>query len=149
MSFKRVPLNHLWTGDTKLDLHAIYRRANGDTATLPLRRHHQWESKGLTYVTLADAESLSKAVPYLRAQGLNPQDFVCGIDGDGRPTCWNADLYLSEQQANRADADAELRAQIEKFGVEAVEAIRGSKIPAHLLPEPKPAAKAVKAGTAA
>src|SRR5262245_19768514 len=117
MAFKCVPLNPAWTGDTKHDMRAIYKRPNGDlTSGLPLRRHHQWESKGLTYVTLADAESLGLAVAALRGQGLNPQDYVAGIDGDGRPTPWKAEAYLADAKTARAEQDAELSAMVERYG---------------------------------
>lgn len=137
MAFQCVPLNGDWATNTKLDMHAIYARPNGDLATLPMRRHHQWEAKGFRYVTLADAESLAIAVPFIRAQGLNPQDFVAGIDGDGRPTPWNVQAYLANQKAHQADADAELKALVEKYGVEQVEQIKGIKVPDHLRPAPK------------
>lgn len=133
-----VPLNLDWTGSTKLDLHGIYDRGNGDLCTLPMRRHQQWMAKGFSYVTLADAESFKKAVPFLQAVGKNPQDYIAGIDGDGRPTPWIAAKYIAEQQATRADSDAELKGLIDQYGVEQVEKIRGAKIPARLLPtEPK------------
>jgi hypothetical protein len=137
MAFQCVPLNPAWTVDTKLDMHAIYARPNGDLATLPLRRHHQWTAKGFSYVTLADAESFKIAVPFLSAHGYDPQAFVCGIDGDGRPTCWNVQAYLANQKVHQADAEAELKALIDKFGVEQVEQIKGIKVPDHLRPAPK------------
>lgn len=137
MPLKCVPLNPAWTGDTKLDLRAVYARANGDLLTsLPMRRHHSWEAKGLRYITLADSESLAIAAPFLRAQGLNPQDFVCGVDGDGRPTPWSNELYQAGTAANMAAADAELVALIEQFGVETVEKIKGAKVPDRLKPQP-------------
>jgi len=145
--FKCVPLNHAWTGSTKLDLHAIYKRPNGNLAALPLRRHHQWMTKGMEYVTLADAQSLSDAAPFLRSQGLNPQEFVCGLDGDGRPTPWIPALYLETQSVNRADADAELKSLVAEHGVDVVERIRGIKVPEHLKPEAKSVRK--PAGAAA
>lgn len=142
-----VPLNYDWTGSTKLDIHGIYDRGNGDLCTLPLRRHQQWMAKGFTYVTLADAESLAVAAHSLRVMGKNPSDYIVGNDGDGRPTPWIPAKYLAEQGANRVDADAELKGLIEQYGVEQVEKIRGSKVPAHLLP--KAQAAKPKAGTAA
>ena len=143
MSFQGVPFNAKWTdSSSKEDMRAIYRRPNGDlTSDLPLRRHSQWEAKGFTYVTLADADSFAKAVPFLRSRQLNPQDFVMGHDGDGRPVCWNLSKYLAENADIKAKDDAELKAMIEQFGVEAVEKIKGIKVPEHLRPkaEEKPA----------
>ena len=133
--FKCVPLNPAWTSETKLDLHGIYDRGNGDLCTLPLRRHHQWAAKGFTYVTLADAESLEVAAK----RGLvDWQSYVVGRDGDGRPTCWNAAAYLAERNATKRGEEAELKALIEQYGVEQVEAIKGVKIPDHLRPTPTP-----------
>jgi hypothetical protein len=135
MPLKCVPLNPAWTGDTKLDMRAIYRRPNGDTTSaLPLRRHHSWEAKGLTYVTLADAESLSVASNSLRASGLNPQDYVVGIDLSGKPTPWDEKVYMADTAANEAAAEADLKAMVEQFGVETVEKIKGVKVPEHLKP---------------
>jgi hypothetical protein len=130
-------LGSLADGGTKQDVRAIYRRPNGDlTSGLPMRRQNQWVTKGLEYVTLADAESLKIAAPMLQAQGLNPQAFVAGIDGDGRPTPWKVDLYLADQKEKQHDADAELRAMIAQYGIETVEAIKGMKVPEHLKHEP-------------
>jgi hypothetical protein len=147
MAFKCVPLNPAWAADSKLDMHAIYKRPNGDLMTLPLRRHHQWEAKGFAYVTLADAESFKIAVPFVRSMGMDPQSFICGIDGDGRQTCWNAAAYTADQKAHQAVADAELQALVAEHGVEAVERIRGVKVPEHLKPAvaEKQAAKREKA----
>ena len=142
MALKCVPFLHELAGDTKLDAHAIYARPNGDlTSGLPMRRHSGWTKKGFKYVTLADAESFKLAVPFLRQQNLDPKDYVCGNDGDGRPTCWNVELYLEDHTAKQAAADAELKAMVEKFGAETVEAIKGIKVPDHL----KPAESKVKA----
>ena len=129
---KCVPFLPQLSGDTKLDVRAIYRRPSGDlTCGLPMRRHHQWQAKGFEYVTLADAESLGIAAPFLRANGWNPQDYVAGIDGDGRPTPWKVDLYLADVKEKQADLDAELRALIAEHGLETVEKIRG-RLPEHL-----------------
>ena len=133
MAFQCVPFIAELTGDTKQDAKAIYRRPSGDlTAGLPMRRHNQWTAKGLEYVTVADAESFALAAPFLRMRGVNPAEFICGIDGDGRPTPWKSELYLAGRQEQQADADAALRVLIAKYGVEMVEQIRGSKVPEHL-----------------
>lgn len=133
MAVKCVPLNPDWTGSTKFDMRAIYARPNGDlTTALPLRRHASWEAKGFRYLTLADAESLTLAVPFLRSQGLNPQDFVAGVDGDGRPTPWNSAAYMADVKIKQVDADAELLERVRKYGVETVEQITGQIVPAHI-----------------
>lgn len=148
MAFKCVPLLAELTGDTKIDAHAIYRRPSGDlTSGLPMRRHHQWQAKGLEYVTLADASSLGKAAPFLRARGLNPQEFVCGHDGDGNATPWNPKAYLADRADQQAVEDADLAALVEKYGVDMVESIKGVKVPEHLKPgyvAPEPVAVAAE-----
>lgn len=142
MAVKCVPLNPDWTGSTKMDMRAIYARPNGDlTTALPLRRHTSWEAKGFKYLTLADAESLNLAVPFLRSQGLNPQDFVAGIDGDGRPTPWNPAAYIADVKSKQVDADAELLERVRKYGVETVEQITGQTVPAHIKAQVEPKAK--------
>lgn len=143
MALKCVPLVAGMTGDTKHDLRAIYRKPNGDlSAGLPMRRHQQWLNKGFEYVTLADADSLVTAAPLLQAAGLNPQDYVAGRE-DGRPTPWNVAAYLVDDKARIARDEAELKAKIDKYGVDTVESILGLKVPDHL--RPVTVAKASKA----
>ena len=133
MAFKCVPLNPAWVGDTKLDIRAIYKRANGDlTSGLPLRRHHNWVAKGLEYVTLADPDSLSKAAKFLKAEGHDVNSFVMAIDGNGDPTPWDVAKYVAEHGAAKAQADADLKALIAEYGWETVEKIKGVKVPEHL-----------------
>lgn len=135
MALECVPLINELTGDTKMDAHAIYRRPNGDlTSGLPMRRHHAWLAKGFEYVTLADPASLQLAAPFLQARGLDPNQFVAGIDGDGRRTPWNPAKYHEDTRAQQAAEDAELAALVEKHGIETVEAIRGIRVPDHLRP---------------
>lgn len=138
MAYPCVPYNPAWADNgTKLDLKAIYRRPNGDLATLPMRRHHQWEAKGFQYVTLADHDSLVAARP------ANARQYVVGLDGDGRETPWDAQRYLAERREQQAAEDVELAALVEAHGAETVEAIKGVKVPAHLKK-----GKAQKAATA-
>lgn len=86
-----VPFDPGWVLG-KLDLHAIYRRPNGDlTTALPVRRHLDWVRKGLTWVTLADRESLQAAAPSLRAQGIDPARCVAD-PSTGSP--WAHDAYV-------------------------------------------------------
>jgi hypothetical protein len=86
-----VPFDPAWVLG-KLDLHAIYRRPNGDvTMGLPVRRHLDWIRKGLEWVTLADAESLQAVAPSLRAQGYSPASFVA----DPRTNSpWSYEAYV-------------------------------------------------------
>lgn len=150
--FKCVPLNTQWTlPGTKLDLKAIYRRPRrrvGEydeiiqerapdglplydlTAGLPMRRHSDWIAKGFEYVTLADRESLEKVAAYLRADGLNPADFL------QHPQLgpWNPKLYLAtDEQADRVKLNA-LETMVEEFGSAAVLAISRKDNPNFALP---------------
>ncbi len=116
------------------DVHAIYRRPSGDlTSGLPMRRHHQWDRKGFTYVTLADPDALAVAAPFLRARNLNPQDYIAGAI-NGSPTPWNVQAYLAGVEVEQAETDAELTALIAEHGVETVEKIRGIRVPDRLKP---------------
>lgn len=125
MAYPCVPFNPDWANSgTKFDLKAIYARPNGDLCTLPMRRHYQWAAKGFTYVTLADHNSLAAA------RVVNPQQYVVGLDLDGKQTPWLVELYLAEQQDRQGQADADLAALVEKHGAETVEAIKGIKLPA-------------------
>ena len=144
MALACVPFQAQFTGDTKLDLRAIYKRPNGDlTSGMPMRRHSQWAQNGLEYVTLADADSLQIAAPFLRASGLNPQDYVCGVDGDGRPTPWNVAKYLEGAAADKVSADQELKALVDKYGADVVESIKGVKVPANMKTAARKAAEKV------
>jgi len=137
MAFKCVPEQvavAILAGSSKHDGKAIYRRPNGDlTAGLPMRGHQRWVAKGLQYVTIADPESFNIVAPHLE----NPEQYICGRDGDGRKTPWNVALYLKDVASLQESADAELKALVEKYGVEMVESIKGVKVPDHLKPAPK------------
>jgi hypothetical protein len=147
MALKCVPLNPDWVGNTALDMRAIYRRPSGDlTTALPLRRHNQWQGKGFEYVTLADAESLKLAAPWLMSRGQNPQEFVAGYTNEGA-TPWNVTKYLEGAQVAEANAAEEMKTLIAQFGVDAVEKITGKPVPERLKAEAAIAAK--KAGAKA
>ena len=155
MPLKCVPLNPDWTSPgAKEDLQGIYARpkkdnwgqlilgADGqpqyDAVALPMRRHIDWAKKGYAYVTLADEDSLRKAAPWLRQEGLNPNDYANQDRKTRSP--FNAVLWLEgAEQAKTAKADA-ITAMVEKFGPDAVEAIQkatdpGFVLPAHLRPK--------------
>ena len=87
-----VPFDPAWVFG-KADLHAIYRRPNGDLTTgLPVRRHLDWSRKGFEWVTLADADSLLAAANSLRAQGLDPRRYVV----DPRTNSpWSYEAYVA------------------------------------------------------
>ena len=139
MALKCVPLNPDWTGATSQDLRAIYRRKVVDnygqpildadgreqwdtTGPLPLRRHNDWDRKGYEYITLADEDSLGKAAPWLRAQGLDPHSFI--QDRRARSP-FSAEMWMQDQRAAEETRVTELRGLIAEFGVEAVVKMRG------------------------
>lgn len=169
---KLVPFHSEWINNHKIDIHAIYRRPRykedefGEwhreldtdglptwdlTGPLPVKSHNRWVSKGFEYVTLANRESLAVAA---RTGTLTDGTFR---DYDQHQTGgpWNYRKYLAGQaQAHTADAE-KLRADVERFGAEAVEAIRQQTEPSFRLPDEfkkpkvkaKPEAKAEAAAT--
>jgi hypothetical protein len=135
--FRCVPLDHAWTGDTKLDIRAIYRRPSATggwdlTTALPLRRHSQWLQKGFEYVTLADGESLQVAARTLQANGLDWREFICDIRTQSP---WNVELYLKDRATQDAADLEELRTLIAEFGVDAVVKIKQQQNPNFRLPK--------------
>ena len=87
-----VPFDPAWVFG-KADVHAIYRRPNGDlTTALPVRRHLDWSRKGFEWVTLADAGSLAAVAGALRAQGYDVRRFVA----DPRTNSpWSYEAYVA------------------------------------------------------
>lgn len=131
MPLRCVPLNLHWTGEaTKLDLKAMYRKGEVITA-LPMRRHDDWLRKGFVYLTLADADSLEKVAPSLRAAGLDPRDYQQGP----QRSPWNAQLYMEGLILQEAEYLQELRELVARYGVEVVEAIKQKDDPAFRVPE--------------
>lgn len=174
--FKRVPFNPAWVTESKLDLHAIYRRpryvrgaydeivrateggvpAWDLTGPLPVRRHSDWAAKGYEYVTLADRGSLLLAAPGLRGMGHNPAEY------DQHPEFgpWNPKLFEATQRQVDQDQYAALRALVQQYGSETVISIKRASEPAFELPaelrgippggqvaEPEPEAAAVAKGS--
>lgn len=146
--FKPVPFLGVFYSDQKLDLKAIYKRprrdghynyvrgANGriqwdETGPLPLRRHADWTAKGFEYITLADAESLRAASRALLENGYQPREFVCDPRTDSP---WNHEAYQRYVGQDDSAELAELRHQIDQFGLEAVVAIRKAADPSFALP---------------
>lgn len=147
MPFKAVPFDSAWITSDKIDIKAVYRRPAYDaqgrrmhasdgrplwdvTTPLPVRRHNDWAAKGYEYITLADAKSLSDTAPLLRANNLNPSDFV--QDRGGSP--WNSALYLQHETALDVSKLDELRRMVHQFGSEALETIKRGTDPTFELP---------------
>lgn len=161
---KLVPFNAVWITHDKCDVHAIYRRPRfkedefGEwhreydkdglptwdlTGPLPVKSHNRWTSKGFEYVTLANRESLIMAASI---RSLPEPAHVYDQHQTGGP--WNYRKY-SAGQVDQHSAEAErLKADVERFGPEAVEAIRRQTDPTFKLPDalkkPKKAEAAAK-----
>lgn len=159
---KLVPFNEAWVSHDKLDVHAIYRRPQREedeygeivqkrgphgeplwdlTSPLPVRQHNRWRAKGYEYVTLANAPGIEAGggLKYVRDAaragtliGGSPQDYAQDPRTGGP---WNLRKYLEGQAATDAAANDELRAMVEKYGVEAVEQIKRAADPAFRVPD--------------
>lgn len=164
---KLVPFNPAWINNDKIDVHAIYQRPrfkqdeygewyreydeNGMptwdiTSPLPVKSHTKWTMKGFRYVTLANRESLIIAARNGTLLGGTVRDY--DQHQTGGP--WNYRKFReSEQDTNVAELDA-LRADVARFGAEAVEALRQRTDPDFRLPDalktpPEKAEKKAKA----
>ena len=145
-----VPFNDAWIDHSKLDLKAIYRRPRWTkdefdqdvpetgpdglplwdlTTPLPVKQHNKWKEKGFEYVTLADRNSLIEAYRKGALHG-SPRDF--DQHQTGGP--WNAKMYMAGQSETDNAALLQLRADIERFGSDAVESIRRQVDPKFTLP---------------
>lgn len=149
---KLVPFNDAWIDHAKLDLRAIYRRPqfaldefdqtvkkigpDGQplwdlTGPLPVKAHNRWKAKGFEYVTLADRDSLVAAAQKGTLMGGSVRDF--DQHQTGGP--WNYKMYLAGQSQQDTDAMLQLRANVQRFGSAAYEAIRREVDPAFRLPK--------------
>jgi hypothetical protein len=156
---KLVPFHSAWVENHKLDLHAIYRRprwveneydemvqardADGLPLwdlTTPLRilDHNRLRAKGFEYITLASRKDLVDAARAGTVENWRQYD----QHQTGGP--WNAKMYLASQHAADTSALEHLRADVERFGWEAVEAIRRSQDPAFRVPDVLKVAKVEK-----
>jgi hypothetical protein len=148
---KLVPFSAAWITHDKLDLKAIYRRpryvedAYGEmhreltadglpawdlTGPLPVKSHNKYEAKGFEYVTLADRDSLATAAAHKTIMG-DWRDYIQDPRTSGP---WHYRKYLEGQVDLDKAAAERLRADIERFGAEAVEAIRQQTDPTFRLP---------------
>ena len=168
---KLVPFNAAWIDHDKIDVHAIYRRPRfvedefGEkqreydkdglptwdlTGPLPVKKDVTWRRKGFEYVTLANRESLIVAARTGTLIGGSIRDY----DQHQQGGPWNYRKYVQGQATTHSDAADQLKADIAKYGWEAVEAIRRQidpdfTVPAHLKTPAPAAAKATAKGQAA
>lgn len=147
---KVVPFDPQWINHDKLDIKAMYRRPrwvvdqwgerqreyNADglptwdiVGPLPIKKHNHWVAKGFEYITLANRDSLRKAAK-VNALAGSPRDY--DQHATGGP--WNYRLYAEGQLHTEQSESAKLRADVEKFGAEAVETIRQQTDPSFRLP---------------
>lgn len=138
---KLVPFNAAWVDHSKLDIKAIYRRPRWTkdefdqeipetgpdglplwdlTGPLPIKQHNKWAAKGFQYVTLADRDSLIAAAKH----GTLLEGSVRDYDQHQTGGPWNYKMYAVSQSSTDNSALLQLRADVERFGSEAVEAIR-------------------------
>ena len=112
-----VPFNPSWADSgSKLDLHAYYKGKPGDDryCRLPVRRHHDWTAKGLTYVTLASAEDVNKVGPEVRAMGVNLNDLGRSYENNGTGTFKITEYARQQPQRDEAEAVV-LKARLEQI----------------------------------
>jgi hypothetical protein len=162
---KLVPFQAAWIQHEKLDLHAIYRRPRfredeygeiqpvpGEwdlTGPLPVKQHNKWQAKGFEYVTLANRDSLRSAAKLGTIAGdwREYDQHQTGGPWNYRKYAEGQKVSAAVEQEQAAVALAKLQADVERFGWEAVEAIRQQADPSFKVPEsmktPKPARKAV------
>lgn len=156
--FVKVPWNHAWTTHDKLDIKAIYRRPRytedkyGDshreydkasgaptwdlTSGLPVRYHARWAARGFQYVTLASQDDLAQAAKTGTLPDPNDPTRQGRMSDyqNHRSGPWNAQLYLENAVTEDAEIFEALRADVAKWGPDAVEAIRRSTDPGFELP---------------
>lgn len=147
-----VPFHDGWITHERLNVNAIYRRPRfvqdqyGDwqreydehglptwdlTTPLPVRGHNKWRSKGFEYITLADRGSLVQVAKVGMLIGGTVSDYDQSQAGGP----WNYRKYAeSQQDTNTAELEM-LRADVAKFGADAVEAIHQRSNPYFRLPE--------------
>jgi len=149
---KLVPFNDAWIDHGKLDLKAIYRRPRWTkdefdqdipelgpdglplwdlTGPLPVKQHNKWKAKGFEYVTLADRNSLIEAYKKATLIGGSVRDY--DQHQTGGP--WNYKMYAAGQSQADNSALLQLRADVERFGSDAVESIRRRVDPKFTLPK--------------
>lgn len=148
---KLVPFNDAWINHDRIDIHAIYRRPRfvedeyGEkqreydkdglptwdlTGPLPVKKHNTWRAKGFEYITLANRDSLNIAARTGTLIGGSVRDY--DQHQTGGP--WNYRKYVQGQTSAHSDVVDQLKADVAKYGWEAVEAIRRQIDPAFTVP---------------
>lgn len=148
---KTIPFNPGWANQTKEDFHAMYLRRKQDNwgapifdehgmeqwdaVCLPMRRHDDHEKKGFKYLTVAitsDDARWPKVAGWIRDQtGEDPFSYI--QDRRSRST-FSVDVWASGQIAQQQDQLAQLKALVEKYGVDAVLDMKRMENPAYELP---------------
>lgn len=154
---KLVPFNDSWVGHDKLDLKAIYRRprwvedAYGEmhremtpeglpawdlTGPLSVKHHNKHRAKGFEYVTLADRESLhaAAAAGTIVEHGVRV-DWRAYVQDPRTNGPWHYRKYVEGQAVADTAAAAQLASDVERFGPDAVEAIRRQTDPSFRVPD--------------
>lgn len=144
-----VPFRNQWAeSGTKLDVKAWYRRPSVHggfslVGPLPLRRHNDWERKGLEYVSLATLEDFGAVAPMLRADGIDVEAALKSYDR--RTGQFDVPQYLKAERVRDDAYVTEIQAKVDKFGYDAVAEMMRVTDPAFVMPasvvEVKPARK--------
>jgi len=160
MALLLVPFNPNWvsavgqSGAPLLDIKAIYTRPRktreGDpildeagfpevdlVGGLPMQHHAKWTARGFQYVTLASRDDLvAVSHPGLQEQGVAPlRDWARYVQNRLTEGPWDAQVYLVDLAAARAERIAQLRATIAQFGREAAEQMEQRVWAAYRLPD--------------
>lgn len=151
-----VPFNAAWINHDKIDVHAIYERPRfkqdeyGEwereidkdglqtwdlTGPLPVKSHNKYLAKGFRYVTLADAMSLmiagQQGTVQLQENMTTWREYMQHQTGGP----WNYKKYAEGiRDSHTRDAEV-LRADVLRFGAEAVEQIRRQTDATFVLPD--------------
>jgi len=151
MALRLVPFNQMWVTHHKLDLKGIYRRPRFTAndmdeivqvfedgvpqwdivGPLPIKQHNKFLAKGFEFITLADRTSLNTAAKFgTLPAGTSARDF--DQHQTGGP--WYYKLYAQGQVTMDTAAAQQLRADVERFGADAVEELRRRDNPNFRLP---------------
>lgn len=111
-----VPFNNDWADSgSKLDLKGVYQSSKpGDDRicpSLPIRRHNDWERKGLKYVTLSTLEDVAIAQNDLKARGVDLSEVKKAYELIGVGP-FKVQAYLAEQPDREAAEEDQIRTRL-------------------------------------